>query len=387
MSETERGFAPTPRKLTVISPEAISISPSVFNVAKTDYHKPSLFLGEQPALFDTLHSHYPDIWALYKKLKLQDWDEKEFPFDACNAEFKAASKTDYEIMIRTLAWQWEADSLAANNIAVIMAPFCSSSELWAMYCEIARNEIVHAATYSNIVRSSFDNPQEVLADILEVKESLQRMKAIADVFDQAGVVGRKIMDGLISRDSDEAYDTLLQLLVAVWALERIQFMVSFGVTFGYGAAKRFIPIANAVQKISVDEYYVHAELGAMVIAYELATERGQRGLARNRAKIKQIIDEVCGSEYTFIEFLFEGGREMTGANKEAFQRSVVYHSAPVYKALGFEVQDVPVRNPLPYVEEWLNISDRAIAPQEEKGGSYLLGGVIEDDEDISFELV
>lgn len=385
LMERERGFAPpgapSPFMLAPVIPS------NVFNVQKSSYRKPSLFLGEQPGLFDTINRHYPEIWKLYKTLKKQDWDELELPLDSLNAEFKAATKADYDIMIRTLAWQWEADSTAAQNILYLMTPFLSSSELFAMYAEITRNEIVHAATYSEIVRASFDNPEEVMADILAVKESLQRMEAVAKVFDRAGKIGRQIMDGTLSRDSDEAYDALFMMLAALYSLERIQFMVSFGVTFCYGAAKRFLPAAKNVQKIALDEFGSHAEVGRLVIGYELETERGQRALARNRDAVKELIDSVCSNELTFIDFLFEDGRELTGGDKYSFQRSVKYHSAPVYQIFGFEVLDVPARNPLSFVDEWLNLSEMQIAPQEEKGGAYFLGGVVVDHHDINFESV
>lgn len=391
VAERERGFAPpgAPSPFTGLTQPLLvpAIPANVFNVAKSSYRKPSLFLGEQPGLFDTINRHYPEIWTLYKKLKKQDWDELELPLDTLNAEFKAANKTDYEIMIRTLAWQWEADSVAAQNIAVLMGPFVTSSELWAMYVEITKNEIVHAATYSEIVRASFDNPEEVMADILAVKESLQRMEAISKIFDTAGRVGRAIMDGKIARSSDEAYDALFMMLAALYALERIQFMVSFGVTFAYGSQKRFLNAAQNVQKISLDEFEIHAEVGRLVIGYELETERGQQALARNRDAVKELIDSVCFNELTFIEFLFEGGREIVGADKYSFQRSVAYHSAPVYQIFGFAVHDVPARNPLPFVDEWLNLSEMQIAPQEEKGRAYFNGGVIVDDADINFDSV
>ena len=44
----------------------------------------------------------------------------------------------------------------------MLAPVCTSSEAWSGWVEITKNEIVHAATYSEIVRNSFDNPDDIL---------------------------------------------------------------------------------------------------------------------------------------------------------------------------------------------------------------------------------
>ena len=77
---------------------------TVFNYAKTDYQKPLLLLGQRPGLFDTVNRHYPEIWALYKAQKSLDWDENEFDYSSCNADFKSCSRSTYDMMIKTLAW-------------------------------------------------------------------------------------------------------------------------------------------------------------------------------------------------------------------------------------------------------------------------------------------
>jgi ribonucleoside-diphosphate reductase beta chain len=116
------------------------IDQTVFNLSKTDYvGRKSLFLGQDPGLFDSINKSHPDIWGLYKKMKSLDWDENEFPYADCALEFKTCTPSVYDMMIKTLAWQWEADSLAAHNLIPIVAPFVSSSELWALYCQIGYN--------------------------------------------------------------------------------------------------------------------------------------------------------------------------------------------------------------------------------------------------------
>ena len=102
---------------------------TVFNYDKTDYQKPLLLLGQRPGLFDTVNRHYPEIWKLYKAQKSLDWDENEFDYSSCNADFKSCSRSTYDMMIKTLAWQWEADSVASRAIAPVLAPFITSSEL------------------------------------------------------------------------------------------------------------------------------------------------------------------------------------------------------------------------------------------------------------------
>src|SRR5690625_4478005 len=103
--------------------------------------------------------------------KSLDWDENEFDYSSCNADFKKANRSTYDMMIKTLAWQWEADSVASRAIAPVLAPFITSSELWAAWQRISDNEVIHAATYSEIVRNSFDDPSVIIDEILRVEEA------------------------------------------------------------------------------------------------------------------------------------------------------------------------------------------------------------------------
>ena len=86
----------------------------IFNTQKTksDYENVKLFLNDSKGLINTIHKKYPKIWTLYKELKALDWSEDEFNYQQCLVDFKTANKDISDMMIETLAWQWEADSRA-----------------------------------------------------------------------------------------------------------------------------------------------------------------------------------------------------------------------------------------------------------------------------------
>jgi len=62
-----------------------------------------------------------------------------------NVEFKTRSKSLVDRMVKTIAWQWEADSIAANSILTTLAPFITSTEAFAAWSVITASEVVHAA--------------------------------------------------------------------------------------------------------------------------------------------------------------------------------------------------------------------------------------------------
>lgn len=360
----------------------------IFNTEKLPeqyLEKTPLFFGSDPGLFNTLNKPYPKIWSLYKTMKSLDWSEDEFDYTQCNIDFKNCPKSVSDMMIRTLAWQWEADSVASKSIAPLLAPFISDSSLWAAWQRISDNEVIHAATYSEIVRMSFDNPESVMSDILAVKESIARMDTVNEVFSNLHRASHNYALGNMS--VDEAYDHVFMAVVALLILERVQFMSSFSVTFTICSSNWFQPVGKAVQKIAQDELEVHAELDKEVIRTELATDRGRAAYERLKPKIKQLLDEVVAAEMTWSEYLFSEGRELVGANCAMIKNWVLFNARDVYKFLNIESDyKFPKTNPMPHLENWLNIGKTQSAPQEQDNNAYKVNTVIRDDSNVSFDV-
>lgn len=359
---------------------------NIFNYEKTDYEKPLLFLGEKQGLFDTINRHYPRIWELYKTQKSLDWDENEFDYSSCNADFKKASRSTYDMMIKTLAWQWEADSVASRAIAPVLAPFITSSELWAAWQRISDNEVIHAATYSEIVRNSFDDPSAIIDEILRVQEAHERLARVVKAFSEGFKASHLYALEQLPNDQ-ETYNAIFMMVVALYCMERIQFMASFAVTFAICDTGMFQPIGKAIQKIAQDELEIHAELDRAVLQNELDTARGQIAFAQRREDIEQLIAEVVDSERAWITYLFSEGRELVGMNAERLAAWTLYCAKDVYQTLGIETTryEFPKANPLKFMEKWLNISKTQASPQEQDIAAYKVGVMRRNDEGVVFD--
>ncbi len=360
-----------------------AISDRVLNTEKTDYQVASLFMGQKLGLMDSINIHYPELYKLYKEMKSKDWDELEFKLGSSTlkTEFKTCPKSSYDIMIRTLAWQWEGDTAAARSIVAIIAPYVTNNELFYGWQRIADNEVVHALTYSEIVKSSFDDPEKVLEEILAVKEAFARIEIVSEIFDKAFVTGSKLNLGLVEKDQD-AYDDIFMFIVAMYCLEAIQFMCSFAITAAMAKSQQFIPIATAVQKIALDEYHVHRKWDKAVLDIEFATEHGIMAFSRNRDKILKLISDIVKSEMSWNAYTFSDGREQPGLNEEVLNRAVLWYARDVYDFFRFspgEIEfELPIKNPLLFMDDFLNLGNVQTSPQEQKGGNYVLGMVEKD---------
>jgi ribonucleoside-diphosphate reductase beta chain len=358
----------------------------IFNTDKTDYKGSPLFMGQDPGLFDTVNKKFLDIWKLFKKQKSLDWDENEFNYSGCNKEFKTCPPSTYDMMIKTLAWQWEADSVAARALAPIMAPFVSSTELWAAYLEITKNEALHAATYSEIVRNSFDDPSVILDEVLKVQEAMDRLTNVALVFDEVKEASHQYALGLIPNDQN-TYNKVFMMLVAMYMLERIQFMASFAITFSICEQGLFQPIGKAVQKIAQDESEIHAELGKVVLKYEMGTERGKKAMQMLEGRIHDLFVEIIEGEHRWLrEYMFKDGTELPGITCDLAERWTLFCAKEVKNVLKIDSPYVfPAQNPLKFMENWLDMSKTQPAPQEQDNAQYKVGVMRRTDEDEEFD--
>ena len=372
-----------------------SIDSKIFNTQKKDYATPSLFLGQEPGLLDTVNKQYPKIFDLYKEMKSLDWDENEFNYTSCNAEFKSCDRSTYDMMIKTLAWQWEADSVASRSIIGVMAPLIGASELFVAWQRIADNESVHGLTYSEIVRMSFDDPKVVLDEVLKVEESVTRLSKVAEVMANTHKVAHMYALGMVE-DTHETYNAAFMFTAAMLVLERIQFMSSFAVTFTICDTGMFQPIGRAVQKIAQDELEVHVELDKAILRHEATTERGRIAFEQCKEEIQVLIDEALIQEFSFIDYLFSEGRSLVGFTPEIGKKWSAFNARDVYNFFRLQPSQhvldmipgkrLPATNPHRLMERWLNLGKLQGSPQEEKNPQYKVGVIQRDDDDAEFEL-
>lgn len=362
----------------------------IFNSLKTidQYKNYPMFGGTEPALVDTIYKQYPNIWKLYKEMKSLDWDENEFDYSRCLVEFKTTPKYISGKMIKTIGWQWEADSVASRSFLAILMPFSTSTEYWTTLVRIADNEHLHAFTYSEIVKLSFENPDEVIQEIMDFKATQKRLNVLTDTLEKALHLSKQYWAGLIPL-TDELYrEVVLKTVICALFLERIQFMASFGITFTICSTGLFQPIGKAVQKICQDELEVHSEFGKAVLGYELKTERGLRCFNELKEWMIELGREIIQSEFDFIDGIHEDGINLVGTTPELLKEWVLFNAKDVYRFLGIETNEFvfPKKNPMPLLEDWININATQAAPQEQDVAAYKVGVVIDDSEDEVFDI-
>lgn len=360
---------------------------TVFNNKNTEWRTGNynLFLGQAPALHDSINVRYPKIHQLYKKQVSQRWVEDEFNHEQSRLDLTTCPKSVYQIMLMNLAYQWQADSVASRAIAPAFAPFVTNSELWAALVENTNMEVIHALTYSEIVRQCVPAPVEVFKMVMESEQTQDRASVVNRAFDRLALAGAQYTLGL--RKSDQStYNIVFTAMCALYFLERIQFMASFAATFAIVEQGYFQSIGKAVQKIMLDELQCHAALDSEVLRIELKSERGQRALQECKADINQMLNEVVQKEIDWTPHLFGEGRAIVGLNSELLTQWVIENAQPVYDELGLNMPFRSVKGKtLPWMYNWIDIDKTQNAMQEADGNNYALNVVKDDVGDLELE--
>lgn len=361
---------------------------ALFNTENTA-HKTGeypLFLGQPMALYDSVTQVFPQGFELYKKQKQQDWSEDEFDFTQSRQDFKTCSSSVSDIMLQTLMWQWEADSVASQAIILLFAPFITNSELFAMMMKQSEIEVLHALTYSEIVRNCNAAPRSVIDDIMNNHEVLERSGVIVQYMRELEVLGAQYRLDKESVDLEQARRAILKALFALIGLEGIEFMSSFACTFALAEQGYFLGIAQAVQKIMIDEN-LHTQMDFAVLKHLFKDPVWLNSFLSIKDEIKLIFDEVIEKEIRWSEYIFSEGRSIIGLNTQLLVDWTLWNAVPIYEEFGIPCDyKRPTNNPTPWMDIWMYPGKQQNANQEQTSGDYQLNATVNDIADMEFEM-
>ena len=281
-------------------------------------------------------------------------------------------------MIKNLAFQAELDSIASRSAGVLIAPFVSNSEFFRLDMGIAVNEILHASSYTHIIKMCLKDTNEFFDEVYKNEQILGRAEKVSEVFNEIQELGAYYtLHGFGSYREDLFEETLIKYWVAMYALERIQFMSSFAATFALAEQDWFLGIASLVQKILKDELSIHVKRAKYVV--DVLKKEFSESFNNILPELKQIVDEVLETEYTWSHYLFQEGRQIVGFNENLSKQWVNYSAQEVYETIGFELPFEKItESPLPFMDKWINIDKMQTAAQETQLTNYKLNSWIDD---------
>ena len=352
------------------------IENQLFNFDRKLGEDSAIFFGVKKGLHDSLFVHHQRLDDLYLAQKSTDWMHNEFDLSQDREQMRSCPESIRDVMLLNILFQWHLDSIAADGLLPLFAPFLTNSEASRLFSLNCQMEDVHALTYSEIVRQCVPR----IEDIEHLREQVEAVKMrLAPIFKNLVAlkeVGNEYSLGQIS--AHVAYPYVLKGLVTWWCMERIQFMESFSATFAVVSQSWFQGIGNYVQKIMLDERNIHAETIKYCLLHELNTPMGRYWWSKIADEMRQLVDSFVEAEDNWVDFLFSEGRGRgLMVTPVALKEDVRYNAQEVYKELFGDIPTITVP-PLPYMETWLNPDNVQNANMEADSNNYLMNVVQAD---------
>lgn len=338
-----------------------------------------LILGDRLGLHDSMNVNHPVIFDLYKRQKNIDWSETESSLSQSVLDMQLAPQAYIDIMVLNLSYQWEFDSAASRSFATLLAPFITNSEFWLAQSKNQEIEGLHSLTYSEIVRQCIPDTTQVFKSIKENSKITERSSLIFDILENLAVAGAKYTLGIVKNDQ-ELFNTVFLGIIAMFLSERLQFMSSFATTFITGEHQYFIGICNLVQKIAIDELTCHAEVLAYVIQDMIKNDpRAQVCMTDCYSTVKALFNDSKQKEYDWSRYILSGTRKnIVGLTSDLLIDWVDFNAHFAGIPITMTDANTRVENPLPFMDNWLEIQNKQNANQTADNNNYLMVKVKDD---------
>ena len=343
-----------------------------------------LFLGQDLGIIDTINVQYPQLEELYQLQVSQIWNENEIDLTQDRMDMLNVPAGLTSIMKETIMWQTAADSMAAKSILESLGKHITNSEclnlatIWSFF------EVIHARTYSHIIKQTFTDPSEMIEELYANTAVSDRLQVIQTTFEHMADLGNHATN-------HEKKCAILNTLTAILGLESIAFMSSFAVTFAITETGVFQGIGQLVKLICRDEV-LHTRMAYELLRILFSNKDWADAVEHTINDRTDILNSLVQQELGWADTLFTEGRAVIGLNASLLKEYSLFMAKPIYKFMGLPMEHellatVPVVNPLPYMESYIDSSKVQAAAQEIQLTNYNIGVISDDnidDLDLTF---
>ena len=155
-------------------------------------------------------------------------------------------------------------------------------------------------------------------------------------------------------------------------------MASFAHTFAIVETGYFQGVGKLVQKIMQDEFYYHCRTMEYALKKEMETHRGCVAYMDERDNIEALLLDVLQREYDWNKYIFSD-YSISGVNEAMMNSWVEYNAQEVFNLMMIEPPfEVQKKNPLKFMENWLDLDKFQNAQQEGDGNNYSLNSFVND---------
>jgi ribonucleoside-diphosphate reductase beta chain len=373
---------------------------STFNQTPNDALKEPMFLGQSVNVSRFDEQRYPTFEKLVEKQLSFFWRPEEVDVSRDKSDFASLPAHEQHIFVSNLKYQTLLDSIQgrAPNMAFLPLVSIPCLETWIETWTFS--ESIHSRSYTHIIRNMFNNPSEILDDIVANQEILKRASDISKYYDTVIELGQLynlfgegeyVVDGRnVVVSSRELKKALYLCMMSVNALEAVRFYVSFACSFAFAERRLMEGNAKIIRLIARDELlHLYGTQFMINIMQSGRDDPEMADVAKEcEAEASDIFIKAAEQEKEWAKYLFKDG-SMIGLNKDILCQYVEFITNERMKSVNFKPPYQERSNPLPWMKSWLESDALQVAPQEVEVSSYLVGQIdatVDEEQFSGFDL-
>ena len=359
---------------------------SVFSKLDNNALKEPMFFGNPVNVARYDQQKYEIFSKLTEKQLSFFWRPDEIDLSKDRADYQSLSDSEKHIFISNLKYQILLDSVQGRAPSLALAPVSSLPELETWINTWNFSETIHSQSYTHIIRNIVTDPGTIFDTIVVNEEILKRADSISRYYDDLikytelynlfGEGTHRLNGEDVVVDLKCLKKKLYLCLVCVNILEGIRFYVSFACSFAFAERKLMVGNAKVISLIARDEA-LHLT-GTQHIINLLSRGADDQDFARIAKEcteeVEKLFEEAAQQEKDWANYLFKDG-SMIGLNQEIMHRYIEHITNERAKAISVRLPFEVTKNPIPWINQWLQSDNVQVAPQELEITSYLVGQI------------
>ena len=359
---------------------------SVFSKLDNNALKEPMFFGNPVNVARYDQQKYEIFSKLTEKQLSFFWRPDEIDLAKDRADYQSLSDSEKHIFISNLKYQILLDSVQGRAPSLALAPVSSLPELETWINTWNFSETIHSQSYTHIIRNIVTDPGVIFDTIVVNEEILKRADSISRYYDDLikytelynlfGEGTHRLNGEDVVVDLNCLKKKLYLCLVCVNILEGIRFYVSFACSFAFAERKLMVGNAKVISLVARDEA-LHLT-GTQHIINLLSRGVDDQDFARIAKEctkeVEKLFEEAAHQEKDWADYLFKDG-SMIGLNRDILHRYIEYITNERAKAISVRLPFEVTKNPIPWINQWLQSDNVQVAPQELEITSYLVGQI------------
>lgn len=339
---------------------------------KVDFTNEPMFLGESQNIQRYDRYKYPAIYRFGEDMLSKFWRPQETDLSDDIGDYNNLLPNEKRVFDFNLKRQIMLDSLQGRTLLNTIGRATTLPELEYALTWVQSFEVIHSESYSHILRTVYDNPDELFDTIMDDEMIMRHTETIKKHYEELYDLINRSESG--EHIEDKVMKRAIYLALVSWnSLEAVRFYISFACTWSFGERQRMNGVSKIISLIAGDEK-IHCSLSTSIINTLRKKDEGFDEVIKEcKEEAKKIYTDTLEEECEWADYLMEEG-SLIGLNAEILKSYAGWTAHKRAKAIGIKLDFKPTTsNPIPWTETWLK--ERAIQskPQEIEVGEYLVG--------------